>query len=50
MELAAKLHLCLHILEIVAEGQLSKLHAECELAALFHFVLVLDVRVHIAEE
>lgn len=50
MEFAAKLDFCFDVGIIVAEGHLRQLHAESELAALVDLVLILHVRMHIAEE
>jgi len=50
VKFATELHLCLNILEVIAKSHLSELNAESKLAALFNFVLILNIRVHIAKE
>ena len=50
MEFAAKFDFCLHVGEIVAERHLRQLHAQGELTTLVDLVLILNVRVYVAEE
>ena len=50
MELAAKLHFCLNIQEVIAKRHISEHNTESELATLFDFVFVLDIWMYVSKE
>ena len=50
MELSTEFDFCFDVLVVITECHLSQLDTKSELASFCHFVLILNVRMHITKE